>query len=456
VPKQVDMSDMCSTESSTKGVKVNVHRSKFRAAGVAAALALPLGLMGLAAPAQAATVPGGAYAEGYGLLVDATLLEGSIPVDIGPEGLATSSYPSGGTKKNALLDVGTDDLAHVEVLTNTATTSGSPISAKAVSNVANVNALGAAAPVKVHADAITATSETACTGKPTGSTQIVNLSIGGTPIPLPTDVPPNTSFTDPILEPFGLRIILNEQHPAADGRGLVVNGLHIIAGGEAALPIGGSVIRGDIVIAHAVSTVACPGGKPGQDNGGLPKSDIAFEKGASPTVAPPGTLVTYTAKVKNQGSTPCEVLSFIDHVAPAFEIVSTQGAFGKTYDTPAPSRTDGGSDLVIHPTGVTIGAGKSAIQTIVVRTKAGAPSGTYYDTLEIYCARNGDFISGALAPVTVPGPGTVAPPEVEVTDDPLDLPRTGGAPLVAIAALAILGSAVGLRRMRARQDELAG
>lgn len=455
MPKQLDMSDMCSTQSSTKGVKVNVHRSKIRAAGVAAALALPLGLVGLAAPAQAATVPGGGYAEGYGLLVDATLLEGSVPVDIGPEGLATSSYPAGGTKKNALLDVGTDDVAHIEVLTNTATTDAKP-SAKAVSNVANVNALGAAAPIAIHADAITATSATSCTAKPAGSTQVVNLSIGGTPVPLPTDIPPNFNVLPELLEPFGLKVILNEQNPASSGRGLVVNGLHIIAGGEAAVPVGGSVIRGDIVIAHAASTVACPGG-PGQDNGGLPKPDISFDKAARPVVAPAGTQVTYTAKVTNQGSTPCEVLSFIDHVAPAFEIVSTAGAFGTKYDTPPPARTDGGSDLVIHPTGVTIGAGKSAIQTIVVRTKEGAPAGTYFDTLEIYCARNGDFISGALAPVTVPGTGTVTPPKepIPTPEAPEQLPRTGGAPLVAAAALLMLGTAVGVRRFRGRQDELA-
>jgi len=455
VPKQWDMSDMCSRQSSTKGVNVNVRRSKIRVAGVAAALALPLGFAGLSTPAQAATVPGGAYGEGYGLLVDVTLLEGAIPVNVGPEGLASSSCPQGGTKKASLVEVPADPVVHAEVVTGTGTTECSPVKATGVGQVANVDALGAAPPVAIHADAVTATSTTSCTAKPTGSTKIVGLSIGGTPIDLPEIIPPNTEIASPVLETFGLKIIANEQHPASSGRGLVVNGLHIIAGGEAALPIGGSVIRGDIVISHAVSTVACPGG-PGQDNAGLPKPDISFEKAARPVNAPPGTEVTYTAKVTNQGATPCEVLSFIDHVAPAFDIVSTSGAFGTKFDTPPPTRTDGGSELILHPTAVTIEAGKSAIQTIVVKTKEGAAPGTYYDTLEIYCARNGDFISGALAPVTVPGPGTVDPdPEpIPTPDQPEQLPRTGGAPLVAAAALAILGTAVGLRRMRARQDEL--
>jgi uncharacterized repeat protein (TIGR01451 family) len=325
-----------------------------------------------------------------------------------------------------------------------------------VGQVVNVNALGAAAPVAVHADAVTATSETSCTAKPTGSTQIVNLSIGGTAIPLPSDIPPNFEVPglDVLLDTFGLRIILNEQHPTANGRGLVVNGIHIIAGGDAAVPIGGAVIRGDIVVSHAVSSTACPGG-PGQDNGGLPPSDIKFEKAARPVNAPPGTTVTYTAKVTNNGTNPCEVVSFIDHVAPAFEIVSTSGGFGTKFDTPPPVRSDGGPDLVLHPTGVTIGAKKSLLQTIVVKTKAGAPAGTYYDTLEVFCARNGDFLSGALAPVTVPGEGTVTPPEepLPTPDQPETLPRTGGAPIIAVIALAMLGTAVGLRRFRARHDQ---
>jgi uncharacterized repeat protein (TIGR01451 family) len=454
----VDMSDMCSRPSSTKGVKVNVLRSKIRAAGVAAALALPLGIVGLTAPAQAATVPGGAYAEGYGLFADVTLLSGALALtddDLGLRARAASSCPPGGSKKASALDVGSDDIVHAEVINGKGTTTCSPLKATGVGQVTNVNALGAAAPIAIHADAVTATSETSCTAKPTGSTKIVGLSIGGNAIDLPEIIGPNTTFTDPILAPFGLRIILNEQHPAADGRGLVVNGIHIIAGGDAAIPIGGAVIRGDIVIAHAVSTVACPGGSPGQDNAGLPPSDIKFEKAARPVNAPPGTTVTYTAKVTNNSAEPCEVVSFIDHVAPAFEIVSTAGGFGTKFDTPPPVRTDGGPDLVLHPTGVTIGAKKSLIQTIIVKTKAGAPAGTYYDTLEVFCARNGDFLSGALAPVTVPGQGTVTPPEepLPTPDQPETLPRTGGAPLIAVVALAMLGTAVGLRRFRARHDQ---
>ena len=43
-------------------------------------------------------------------------------------------------------------------------------------------------------------------------------------------------------------VILNEQHPTADGRGIVVNGLHLIGTGP--------LLRGDLIISHAVSGVA--------------------------------------------------------------------------------------------------------------------------------------------------------------------------------------------------------
>ncbi|MDP9183363.1 MAG: hypothetical protein M3P04_11380, partial [Actinomycetota bacterium] len=251
---------------------------------------------------------------------------------------------------------------------------------------------------------------TSCTAAPAGSTQIVNLSLGGQAIPLPTDVPPNTKLADPVLSVLGLTVILNEQHPASLGRGLVVNGIHVIASGNgAAIPIGGSVLRGDIVVAHAVSGVVCPGG-PGTDNGGLPKPDISFAKNASPSVADHGATVTYTAVITNQSTVPCEVLKFVDHIAPAFTLVSTSGPLGTALETPPPARSDGGVDAVLHPTEVVIGAGKSVTQTIVVTVKDDAAPGTYYDTLELFCGNNGNFVSGPLAPVTVPAAGETPPP----------------------------------------------
>ena len=421
--------------------------NKIRALGVAA-LAAPL-LLGTASPALAATPPAGAYAESYGLLVDTDLLAGNVPLKVGPEAPVASSCPPGGTKSAQLIDVPADPLAHADVITDTATTACAPASGKAVSNIVNVDAL-MGQPVAVHADAITATSSTTCTTKPGGSTKVLNLSIAGSSVDIPADPPPNFEPWAPLLAPLGLRIIINEQHPAATGRGFVVNGLHIIAAEEgAALPVGGQVIRGDIVIAHAVSGVVCPGG-PGSDNGGLPKPDISFTKDASPSTAGPGATVTYTATVTNQSTTACEVLRFVDHIAPAFTLVSTAGPLGTKFDTPPPARSDGGVDAVLRPTGVTIGAGKSVTQTITVKVKDDATPGTYYNTLEMFCGPNGDFVSGPLAPVTVPAPGVVTPPTTPVEQPPTTpvFAPTGLSTTVTGISLLLLIAAVGTRRLQ--------
>ena len=427
---------------------MSTGRNKVRALGVAA-LAAPL-LLGTASPALAATPSAGSYAESYGLLVDTDLLAGNVPVKLGPEAPAASSCAPGGTKSAQLIDVPADPLAHADVITDTATTSCAPTSAKGVSNIVNVDAL-MGQPVAVHADAITATSTTTCTSKPSGSTKVINLSIAGSSVDIPADPPPNFEPWAPLLAPLGLRIIINEQHPAASGRGFVVNGLHIIASGEGAqLPVGGQVIRGDIVIAHAVSGVVCPGG-PGSDNGGLPKPDITFDKDATPSTAGAGDTVSYKATVTNQSTTPCEVLRFVDHIAPAFTLVSTAGPLGSKLDSPPPARSDGGVDAVLRPTGLTIGAGKSVVQTITVKVKDDATPGTYYNTLELFCGPNGDFVSGPLAPVTVSAPGV----PVETPSSPSKLPSTkpvfaptGLSTTLAGTSLLLILGAVGTRRLQ--------
>jgi uncharacterized repeat protein (TIGR01451 family) len=423
--------------------------TKIRALG-AALLAAPL-LLGTASPAVAATPSAGAYAESYGLLVDTTLLAGNVPVKIGPEVPISSSCPPGGTKSGQLIDVPADPLAHADVITDTATSACAPASGKGVSNIVNVDVLKGQ-PVAIHADAVTSTSTTTCDKAPKGSTEIVNLSVGGQKIPIPSEpIPANTDLLPQLFEPLGLKVLLNEQHPASEGRGLVVNAIHVIASGTGALPVGGTVIRGDIVVAHAVSGVVCPGG-PGSDNGGLPKPAISFSKSASPSTATAGSTVTYTATVKNQSTTACEVLRFVDHIAPAFTLVSTAGALGTKFDTPPPARTDGGVDAVLHPTGVTIGAGKSVTQTFTVKVKDDATPGTYYNTLEIFCGPNGNFVSGPLAPVTVPAPGVpvVTPPGGPVEQPPTQpvFAPTGLNTAVAGLSLLLLLAAVGTRRLQ--------
>lgn len=418
-----------------------------RAAAVAA-----LCLAALPAGGAAAAVPAGAFAEAYGLQVDTTLLDGNVPVAVGPLApVASSCPPATGPKSDEVLGpVGDPAVAKADVLRTASATDCVSGTSLATAQTINLDALGAAAPIAIHADAVTTRSTTSCTTEPTGSTVFTNLTVGGAPVPLPTEVAPNTDLLPQVFGPLGLRVILNEQHPAATGRGLVVNGLHIIAANGGTLPVGGTIVRGDVVVSHAASGVVCPGG-PGASNGTLPKPDISFAKAATPTTVRPGDTVTYTTTTRNTSSAPCEVIRFIEHVAPPFELVSTAGPLGTAYDTPPPARTDGGVDAVLRPTGVTIAPGASLTQSFVVKVKPDAAPGTYYDSLEIYCGLNGDFVSGPLAPVTVTGPpagqddGQGAPITV-VSPGQSRLPKTGATPLVALAGVALLGGAALLRR----------
>jgi hypothetical protein len=97
---------------------------------------------------------------------------------------------------------------------------------------------------------------------------------------------------------------------------------------------------------------------------------------------------------------------------------------------------------------VKIAPGKSVTQTFTVKVKDDAKPGTYYDTLEIYCGINGNFISGPLAPVTIGGPAVIITPEKPVEGP--KLAATGGAPLAATVALFVLAAAAGARRLQLR------
>ncbi|TAL15004.1 MAG: LPXTG cell wall anchor domain-containing protein, partial [Frankiales bacterium] len=78
------------------------------------------------------------------------------------------------------------------------------------------------------------------------------------------------------------------------------------------------------------------------------------------------------------------------------------------------------------------------------RLKADVAPGTYWNNLEIFCAVNGNFASGPLAPVTVPAEAVVAP--APPAPAPVELPRTGTAPLLALGALLLVGAGLGVRR----------
>jgi uncharacterized repeat protein (TIGR01451 family) len=437
---------------------VSLARKLLAATGAAALSVLVIGVV----PASAAAPSPGGYADARGVIVDLTVLTqvgvpgpfSGSPLD--PNTFATASQtcpPTAASPAAAnLINVNQASAVAaakaVDTLASSKCNSSDAVASAAAQTVGLTALVNAGAPT-ITADVIRAQANSDCTKAPDAAGSVFqNLVVAGQAIP---DVAAlNTPNREIPLPGIGT-LIVNEQHPTADGRGIVVNGLHLIGTGP--------LVRGDLIISHAVSGVGCPGlpAKPPCegpcDFSKVPgaKPVITFTKHATPSTAKAGDTVTYTSQVTNASANTCDVLTFFDHLDPAFDIVSTDGAFGKAFTTPAPKRADGGSEVILKPTGLTIAGGKSVTQTFVVKLKDTVKPGTYWNNLELFCAVNGDFASGPLAPVTVPAP-VVAPPAAPPPAAPLpqQLPRTGGAPLVAAAGLLLLLSAAGIRRSLTR------
>jgi uncharacterized repeat protein (TIGR01451 family) len=419
---------------------VNVPR---RTLASAAALALAALLAAPASPAAAQTAaPAGGFADAQGIIVNLTVLTavpipgalGNTPLNPNTFSQSSQSCPPQQPEpvSDTFLNVPAAPAATAATLTTMAGARCDAPAAVASAQTEDLDALINAGAPLISADVIRAQANSDCTKAPNAEGSLfTNLRVAGQAIsPNPA---PNTRITIPGIA----TVIINEQNPTADGRGIVVNGLHIIG----ASPL----LRGDLIISHAYSGVVCPNGKGSEIAEGLKAPDIRFDKDATPSTARAGQTVTYDATVTNTSTAPCDVITFIDHLNPVFEFVSTSGGFGDMAVDPVPARPDGGQDVTIRPRGVTIAPMASVQQRIVVRLKADVQPGTYFNNLEIFCAVNGNFASGPLAPVTVPAP---APPPVEPA--PEELPRTGAAPLLGLAALLLLGAGLGVRRMSHR------
>jgi uncharacterized repeat protein (TIGR01451 family) len=442
---------------------VNLRPLAKLAAASAAAVVLAAAL-----PAHAVTLPNGpaSSADAFGLLVDAKLLTGNVPVRYGPVSRATQDFPPGAAQaaQAQVLQAGpvpadSSLVDHVGVLSSIAGANGLP-NAVAYASVSDVSLLGAGRSAKITADAVVAQANTDCANAPNATgTTFVNLQVNGTPIDYTPA--PNT-----VIDLTVAKVILNEQHPAFDGRGIVVNAIHVIS-----TTAGDPLFRGDIIVSHAMSTVNCPNGagSTGQT------SVLKMTKSASPTSVKPGGTVTYSAHVTNTSTSACLVTQFIEHLAPAFDFVSTSGDFGTTLDRTV-ARAGGGTDLVLG-NGKSIPVGGTFNQTFVVKAKDGAVPGVYFNNLEILCANLGNFVKGLDAPVRVTGdtgpvvapkpqcsdgrdndgdgkidfgtdPGCVSPQDNDERDAPSTLPRTGGnAGLVLFGGVGLLGCAVVTRRL---------
>jgi uncharacterized repeat protein (TIGR01451 family) len=425
-----------------------------------------------AAPAYAVTVPNGpaSSAEAYSLLVDVKLLAGNVPVRQGPISHAAQEFPVGAAQPSTaqVLSLGPvpadgSVVGHVGVMTSVAGANGAP-NAVSLSQVNDLSLLGAGSAAKITARTVTAQANADCSTAPNGAgTVFEDLVVNGTPINYTPA--PNT-----VIDLVVAKVILNEQRPAFDGRGIVVNAIHVIS-----TTAGDPLFRGDVVVSHAMSTVSCPNGAGTTGQATV----LKMTKSASPSTVAPGGEVTYSAHVTNASTSPCLVTQFIEHLNGAFDFVSTTGDFGTALDRTV-QRPGGGADLVLG-NGKTIPVGGTFNQTFVVKAKDAAAPGVYFNNLEIFCANLGDFVKGLDAPVRITGgtpdqpgpgrkpqcsdgkdndgdgkidfgtdPGCASPQDDDERDAPATLPRTGGSDgLTLFAGFGLLGLAVVTRRLRA-------
>jgi uncharacterized repeat protein (TIGR01451 family) len=441
---------------------------------LAAAAAVTVVLTTLA-PAHAVTIPSGpaGSADAYGLLVDTSLVNSSIPAVLGPRARATQDYPPGATSPATAHELAAGPVPadsslvdHVGVMDSIAGANGAP-NAVASSQVADVSLLGAGNNAKITADLVRAQANSDCVNAPNATgTQFVNLVVNGTPV---SNTPaPNTVIPVPTVSPV-LIVIVNEQVPANDGRGIVVNALHVIS-----TTAGNALFQGDIIVSHAMSTVHCTNGAGSTGS----SNTVTMTKSATPSTAKAGDTVTYDAAVTNHGSTACLVNAFIEHLSPAFDLTATSGDFGTAVDKTL-TRPGGGSDLYLGK-GKNLAAGATFHQQFTVTVKAGTTPGVYYNNLELLCANIGEFVKGLDAPVRVvddtttpvddtkkpqcsdgkdndgdgkvdfgTDPGCASPQDDDERDDSGQLPRTGGNDaLFLLGGTVLIALAAGTRRLR--------
>ena len=424
----------------------------------------------LSAPAFAAPTDPGAAADAYGLFVNATLPL-NVAVNDGPRSRASQEYPPQAAEPSEaeLFSVGQVPsggalVESIGVLQSFAGANSQPI-AVAAAEATGVELINQAGTPLITADVLRAVSTTDCTAPPSAAgTDFVNVRVAGFTDPIPTPEP-NTVLLPQVFDPLGIRVILNEQRQAADGRGLVVNAIHITSVADPTIP---ALFTGDIVVAHAMSTVSCPNGAPSTGD----QNSVFIVKNADKARAKPGETVTYTANIQNRSDEPCDVHQVIEHLPVAFDFGSTSGALGTTATTVA--RPGGGTDVVIEPVGVTIAPDASVTKTYVVTVNDAAVPGTYFNNVEIYCSDLGNWVKGLDAPVEVftedepvekpecddgtdnDGDGKVDFPAdpgcVSLTDDDESdqLPRTGGPEdLSGPAALLIVAAWVARRKATA-------
>lgn len=317
----------------------------------------------------------------------------------------------------------------------------------------------------IAADLVHASSDTTCTSPSSAVTsaagsRLVGLSIAGeiidetlepnTEIPLVYDNGTPADASDDV----SVRVILNEQVPAAHGYGLIVTMIHAIV----STPADAGRIFADIRIAEAFSTAYCG------EAGPRPVRVIDFDKVVTHTDSDPqgalddgiatahrGETVTWTVDVTNTSQTGCMLSTVTDSLPPHFGFVRTAGAF----DDIEPALSD--QDVVWEPQDqLQLNPGQTITQTITTRVAADAPYGTYTNLFGVFESSCSEASSGLMGPVTiVPKPATTVLSKPKTTPPaPGPLAATGVpvAPLAAASVALVMAAHVARALRRTRID----
>ncbi|MDP8970102.1 MAG: cell wall-binding repeat-containing protein, partial [Actinomycetota bacterium] len=370
-----------------------------RVAGLVALLLAAL-VTGPAAPTGAQTSPPitqtALSADAFGLEVTADLL-GAEVLHVGPTpAVRTYLPPEQDDVSAAVADLGpiAGLVDHVRALKVTAGGDLQAESATATAETAAASLLGG----EVTADALKAVSTTTCDDPPTSpeaaaaraaeGSQILNLTVGGTVVPV---TEPNTvEITLP-----GVAIVRAlEVLPDVDGNGWTTRALHIFT----LDPVSG-VVNGEIIVGEAHSSAVCAGGT-NEPPPGAEDNPILVTKTAAPERAVlPGDQVTYTVSVTNRSDQPCTLFEVIDRLPPGFSFVSAGGDLAGLQ--PDVTSTGGGDVLRFRdPGGFPLDPGETFDATITVDIAADQPAGTYYNDAEARTSC-GSARSGPSGPVTV-------------------------------------------------------
>jgi hypothetical protein len=345
--------------------------------------------LGAAGAAPAAAAGPGASSDAYGLLVDTTLQPSQANVAVGPLARAAQDFPRAAPGSDpdqaAQLSAGPYPadgslVQHVGVSTATAGASGVPTTlAKAEANDVQLLKSGPAA--RITADSVTAQANADCASNPDAAgTAFVNLQINGTPLNNPA---PNT-----VIDLGNAKVIINEQRRAADGRGFVVNAIHLIAPSS-----GTALFTGDVIVGHAASSVACTNGA--ATTGGSNSLTVATTVSRSAVGA--GGEVGYAIAAQNNGGAACPVRALTLHTPPGFEFVRASGGAGT--GPAATTARPGGVDITLGGA-FAFPAGGTLQEDVVLRVTADARSGDAFVGTELRCA-SANALGGLAAPVTL-------------------------------------------------------